>query len=844
MNKNTVKNYNYNKKRQKKGKLDIPTVSERYRIYNFPNEEDKKIYHEPRFMYKEIKKAHSKNVENINNKKSAYTYNGDLNLKPICKDVYSILNDECNAHNDTYESEESAYYSYYEENTSEVEKILDEYENKLSERINVNREAKQEGKKKKSSYNILEHPCTEKIINHESINEIEYRIESLLSPPNLKKNSNNTQWETDLINNLKIIFIDLIYTIKNMNNSHLDQTSSLKDKSAILEPTSSAKSAKNTNVTESTKRAQTKKSKTNENLNTAKNSKQNSSTEESDSNDERRRKKTKSKANINTSEISPSSVKKNLISSQVTPIKAMSLFKNLNNNIDMNVQRETCIENNDMNVQYSNDIENTNSNQEIHNNRIPIPMKSQPQDTKNRNKVPEINEKSNRPTNAHSTNVMNKYKKTPDNRTAQERRLARKNHYETRKQHGKIVITVDEQRKHLLYSPKLVQEIENKLKFVPRSTDKVYNRLYIYTSSKNETDEIMSEQCEFFKGCHRKNIDTNGDKKPSFIIHNISAQELRRNENICQQFENIGIVDCAPVDENDENEITVKAFVSNNDTLKNIFIKYYESGIKVNINNEEINLNIQPNCGRPLQCFKCWKIGHVKQDCDPRAEPTCGKCGLMGHEKIECMNFKNRCAFCNGAHMATDRKNCEKYKKLNSERKADAIERITGIRNFSKKTFAKLSFAEAASYTKDIETQNRLNEEKFATRTDLTDTIKSASQSMEKAAVSIKTAEDTLATAREYLETVNAKMKQEAMLAANAVYSEIAQATNVALKSISQEQACHNERITKLEFIVKSIIQPSDHDRLQIAGSQFAITQGASREANPDHCINPVRANK
>lgn len=81
--KKIVENYEYNKKKKKRGSENAALSAERYKIYNVPSEEDRKIYHAIYFNY--IKCA----------------------TKISNKNKFSILEDECiNDDDSAYESEE------------------------------------------------------------------------------------------------------------------------------------------------------------------------------------------------------------------------------------------------------------------------------------------------------------------------------------------------------------------------------------------------------------------------------------------------------------------------------------------------------------------------------------------------------------------------------------------------------------------------------------------------------------------------------------------------------------------------------------------------------------------
>ena len=54
---------------------------------------------------------------------------------------------------------------------------------------------------------------------------------------------------------------------------------------------------------------------------------------------------------------------------------------------------------------------------------------------------------------------------------------------------------------------------------------------------------------------------------------------------------------------------------------------------------------------KPLQCFKCFKFGHISKNCSD--SQICGNCGQGDHMFNEC-NFSKKCSNCNGPHCAKD----------------------------------------------------------------------------------------------------------------------------------------------------------------------------------------------
>ena len=57
----------------------------------------------------------------------------------------------------------------------------------------------------------------------------------------------------------------------------------------------------------------------------------------------------------------------------------------------------------------------------------------------------------------------------------------------------------------------------------------------------------------------------------------------------------------------------------------------------------------------PVQCYKCWNIGHKAFAC--KKEQVCGRCAQQGHQHRQCQVAEPSCATCGGPHEAFSR-NC------------------------------------------------------------------------------------------------------------------------------------------------------------------------------------------
>ena len=51
----------------------------------------------------------------------------------------------------------------------------------------------------------------------------------------------------------------------------------------------------------------------------------------------------------------------------------------------------------------------------------------------------------------------------------------------------------------------------------------------------------------------------------------------------------------------------------------------------------------------PIQCFGCFEMGHISEQCPHRAEAgyqMCGRCGILGHDHRACQSNEKRCSAC------------------------------------------------------------------------------------------------------------------------------------------------------------------------------------------------------
>lgn len=87
--------------------------------------------------------------------------------------------------------------------------------------------------------------------------------------------------------------------------------------------------------------------------------------------------------------------------------------------------------------------------------------------------------------------------------------------------------------------------------------------------------------------------------------------------------------------------------------------------------NLEVDIYINP----VIQCYRCLRFGHTKQQCRSRTG-RCDKCGELNHYISECKEQQSTCFFCQDNHDATS-KNCKEYQTQKNIKELMAYENIS-----------------------------------------------------------------------------------------------------------------------------------------------------------------------
>jgi len=143
LSKKIIRNLEYNKNRIRKGGGGVALRAERFKIYNLPDDEDKKIYHNPQFTYKACrKKANENRIKDEKCiEKDRKAHDNERQAVKKKNNSFQVLIDECSV---GYEASrwnelDSAYNSEIDERIEDDEycnckKLLQEINNSLSKK--------------------------------------------------------------------------------------------------------------------------------------------------------------------------------------------------------------------------------------------------------------------------------------------------------------------------------------------------------------------------------------------------------------------------------------------------------------------------------------------------------------------------------------------------------------------------------------------------------------------------------------------------------------------------------------------------------------------------------------
>ena len=252
-----------------------------------------------------------------------------------------------------------------------------------------------------------------------------------------------------------------------------------------------------------------------------------------------------------------------------------------------------------------------------------------------------------------------------------------------------IAITFPENEKEKLNSPEIKSLITSKLKAKIKERKLVRNRLYLTPIDEQDTAEIMREDSEFLPGLKRKALN---DKYLSIVAFNISKREIDDDKRIQNELVSRGVVCWEALQPLAQDKRSVKLFFNDSEKTILFFRNHYESDLKIlGSNNTQVTIRIEPDIASPLQCYKCFALGHAKETC--KRPEVCGKCMSTEHSTDHCIQYEEahlKCVICEGlnGHSSTDR-SCPKYRAVKRDLANDAVNKITRSRINSKKKIDK-----------------------------------------------------------------------------------------------------------------------------------------------------------
>ena len=224
-------------------------------------------------------------------------------------------------------------------------------------------------------------------------------------------------------------------------------------------------------------------------------------------------------------------------------------------------------------------------------------------------------------------------------------------------------------------------------------------------------------------------------------------------------------------------------------------------------------------------------MDHLKFECKVTVEEICVSCGTAGHKKENCTN-SSWCISCHGNHCVLQKGKCEIYQKAKRTRINEAVDRLTGILDFTKQKYNKKSYAEAASYTKDFKTQEKELDRKFANKEEVNLCLKTVNESVLMAQTCLSRSDENMNVAKDLLTMVQKQMQHVAKVESDAVYTEMATEVNKALSVQYKVHSKLNNRVTKLELLMeqafgdnfpqaeKSIEQQVNSNKILLGGKE------------------------
>ena len=238
--------------------------------------------------------------------------------------------------------------------------------------------------------------------------------------------------------------------------------------------------------------------------------------------------------------------------------------------------------------------------------------------------------------------------------------------------------------------------LSEQLKAKIKERSVVKNRLYLVPMNEEDTDEILSPESEFLKGAPRKVLN---DKFLSVIAFNISNKDIVNDHGIQTELINRGIVSWEPLQKTKPELRSVKLHFNDREKTSLFLKNFYVDNFKILTESyESLEIRIEPDIPSPRQCYKCFAIGHVKEQCKPETQQRCGHCMNTEHSTEDCDKQKvnHKCSICD--HSSLDRR-CKAYRSAKREAANLAFETITKSKTNAKKKYLKDENFNAAQQT-------------------------------------------------------------------------------------------------------------------------------------------------
>ena len=176
-----------------------------------------------------------------------------------------------------------------------------------------------------------------------------------------------------------------------------------------------------------------------------------------------------------------------------------------------------------------------------------------------------------------------------------------------------IALIIPEDQLFLLKAPTLnkIMTYHHKIKIKEKSV--VNNRLYLVPSSEEDMEELLRTDSTFLPGIPRKILN---DKYHSIVAFNVSFKEITSDSKIQDALTQRGVVCWEPLRKKHPENRSVKLHFIDRIKTSQFLKNFCVDNLRVLTNNyESLEIRFEPDLPSPEQCYNCYALGHVKEQC-------------------------------------------------------------------------------------------------------------------------------------------------------------------------------------------------------------------------------------